>query len=141
MRRQSLLWLVVFFTILSLFHPCHIASARHHAKKKQPCRYYLTCTCTRSSCEYWHPLECQFYKTETGCKAGEKCLFPKHKVDERPNTKPKKGYYSDTRRDSDDKNCEHCITTRLCLARLGVCGFSKRKSRRNPVAILAQATA
>ena len=27
-------------------------------------------------------------------KAGDKCLFPRHKVDEQPNTKPKKDYYS-----------------------------------------------
>ena len=37
-------------------------------------------TCTRSPCEYWHPPECQLDKTETGCKAGDKCLFPHHKV-------------------------------------------------------------
>ena len=48
---------------------------------RQPCRYYLKGTCTRSPCENWHPPECQFYKTETGCKAGDKCLFPHHKVD------------------------------------------------------------
>ena len=33
-------------------------------------------TCTRMPCEYWHPPECQFYKTKTGCKSGDKCLFP-----------------------------------------------------------------
>ena len=27
-------------------------------------------------------------------KAGDKCLFPHHKVDEQPNKKPKKGYNS-----------------------------------------------
>ena len=27
------------------------------------------------------------YKTETGCKAGDKCLFPHHKVDEQPKQK------------------------------------------------------
>ena len=26
---------------------------------RQPCRYYLKGTCTRSLCEYWHPPECQ----------------------------------------------------------------------------------
>ena len=35
---------------------------------RQPCRYYLKGTCTRSPCECWHPPECQFYKTESGCK-------------------------------------------------------------------------
>ena len=42
---------------------------------RQPCRYYLKGTCTRSPREYWHPPECQFCKSETGCKAGDKCLF------------------------------------------------------------------
>ena len=41
---------------------------------RQPCRYYLKGTRTRSPCEYWHPPECQFYKDESGCK-GDKCLF------------------------------------------------------------------
>ena len=27
---------------------------------RQPCRYYLKGTCTRTSCEYWHPPKCQF---------------------------------------------------------------------------------
>ena len=71
---------------------------------RQACRYYLKGTCTRSPCECWHPPECQFYKTQTGCKAGDKCLFPQHKVDEQPNKKPKKGHYSHRRRESDDKN-------------------------------------
>ena len=47
--------------------------------------------CTKSPCDYWHPPECQFYKTESGCKAGDKCLFQHHKDEEQPNKKPKKG--------------------------------------------------
>ena len=27
-------------------------------------------------------------QTKTGCKAGDKCLFPHHEVDEQPNKKP-----------------------------------------------------
>ena len=46
--------------------------------------------CTRTSCENWHPPECQFYKNETGCKAGGQCLFPHHRVDEQPK-KSRKG--------------------------------------------------
>ena len=42
---------------------------------RQPCTYFLKGTCTKSPCEYWHPPECQFYNTESGCKAGDKCLF------------------------------------------------------------------
>ena len=71
---------------------------------RQPCRYYLKGTCTRSLCEYWHPPECQFFQNESGCKAGDKCLFPHHKVDEQPIRKPKKSDHSLKRRESDDKN-------------------------------------
>ena len=46
----------------------------------------------------------KFFKTETGCKARDKCLFPHHEVDEQPNKKPKKGYYTDKRREIEDKS-------------------------------------
>ena len=99
---------------------------------RQPCRYYFLGTCTRSLCEYWHPPECQFYKTETGCKAGDKCLFPHHLVDEQPNKKPKKRFQNGKkRRQRCCSYCENCTTIWLCLARLGSIGFSK--SRRNPM--------
>ena len=48
-------------------------------------------TCTKSPCEYWHPPECQFYKTKSGCKFKPECSFPHWKVEEQPNKKPKKG--------------------------------------------------
>ena len=38
-----------------------------------PCKDYLKGTCTNSFCEKWHPPECLFYKTKSGCKFGEKC--------------------------------------------------------------------
>ena len=50
-------------------------------------------TCTRKSCEYWHPPECQFCKNETGCEAGDECLCPHCKVDEQPNKKPKQSFF------------------------------------------------
>ena len=79
--------------------------SNHGSILRQPCRYYLRGTCTRTPCEYWHPRQCQFKKSETGCKAGDKCPFPHYKVDEQPNEKPKK---SDVprRRESDNKNAE-----------------------------------
>ena len=42
-------------------------------------------------------------KNETGCKAGDKCLFPHYKFAEQPNEKPKKGHFP-KRRKSDDNN-------------------------------------
>ena len=99
---------------------------------RQPCRYYLKSTCTLSPCEYLHPPECQFYKTETGCKAGDECLFPHHKVDEQPNKKPKKkNDHSHKGRESKDKNAVAVVKTvpQLgCVARLGSIGFPKRKT-------------
>ena len=37
-----------------------------------PCKDYLKGTCTNSFCEKWHPPECLFYKTKSGCRFGEK---------------------------------------------------------------------
>ena len=64
--------------------------SNHGSILRHPCRYYLKGTCTRTSCEYWHRPDCQFYKNETGCKAGDKCLFPHYKVDEQPNKSRKR---------------------------------------------------
>ena len=69
---------------------------------RQPCRYYLKGTCTRTPREYWHPPECQFYKKKKGCESGDTCLFPQYKVDEQPNIRPKKGYFPKGR-ESEDK--------------------------------------
>ena len=65
--------------------------------------YYLKGTCTRTSCEYWHPPECEFYKNETGSEAGDKCLFPHYKVDEQAHEILKKSHIP-KRRERDDKN-------------------------------------
>ena len=71
---------------------------------RPPCEYFLKGTCTRSPCEYWHPHECEFFETESGCKAEDKCLIPAYKVDEQPNKKPEKSYHSQKGREGDDKN-------------------------------------
>ena len=42
-------------------------------------------------CDYWHPPKCQYYKSETGCKFGDKCSFPHWKVEEHQNEEPKNG--------------------------------------------------
>ena len=38
----------------------------------------LVCECVVN---FWHLPECQIYKAGTGCKAGDKCMFPHHMVD------------------------------------------------------------
>ena len=49
-----------------------------------PCKDYLEGTCTNSFCEKWHPPECLFCKTKSGCRFGEKCSYAHRQVDEQP---------------------------------------------------------
>ena len=49
-----------------------------------PCKDYLKGTCTTPCCEKWHPPECLFYKSENGCRFGEKCSYAHRQVDEQP---------------------------------------------------------
>ena len=69
------------------------ARGRSQSEKfnRQPCKFFLKGTCTKSPCEYWHLPECQFCKTKSGRKFGAECSFPHWKVEEQPNKKPKKG--------------------------------------------------
>ena len=41
-------------------------------------------------CEKWHPPECLFYKTKSGCQFGEKCSYAHRQVDEQPTKRSKK---------------------------------------------------
>ena len=49
-----------------------------------PCKDYLKGTCNNSFCKRWHPPECLFYKTKSGCRFGEKCSFAHRQVDAQP---------------------------------------------------------
>ena len=49
-----------------------------------PCKDYLKGTCNNSFCERWHPPECLFYKTKSGCRFGEKCSYAHRQVDAQP---------------------------------------------------------
>ena len=55
-----------------------------------PCKDYLNGTCNNSFCERWHPPECLFYKTKSGCRFGEKCSYAHRQVDEQPSRRSKK---------------------------------------------------
>ena len=46
-----------------------------------PCKDCLSGTCTNSFCEKWHPPECLFYKTKSGCRLGEKCSYAHRQVE------------------------------------------------------------
>ena len=54
-----------------------------------PCKDYLKGTCTNSFCEKWHPPECLFYKTKSGCRFGEKCSYAHRQIDEQPSKRSK----------------------------------------------------
>ena len=41
-------------------------------------------------CERWHPPECLFYRTKSGCRFGEKCSYAHRQVDEQPTRRSKK---------------------------------------------------
>ena len=68
-----------------------------------PCKDYLRGTCNNSFCEKWHPPECLFYKTKSGCRFGEKCSFAHRQVDEQPTKR------SET---NEDKKCSGYIEKR-----------------------------
>ena len=55
-----------------------------------PCKDYLKGTCTNSFCEEWHPPECLFYKSKSGCRFGEKCSYAHRQVEEQPSKRSKK---------------------------------------------------
>ena len=55
-----------------------------------PCKDYLKRTCTTPYCEKWHPPECFFYKSEKGCRFGEKCSYAHREVGEQPSKKSQK---------------------------------------------------
>ena len=54
------------------------------------CKDYLKGTCTNSFCEKWHPPVCLFYKSENGCRFGEKCSYAHRQVEEQPGKWSKK---------------------------------------------------
>ena len=63
---------------------------RREEKGKERGKDYLKGTCKNSFCEKWHPPECLFYKTKSGCRFGEKCSFAHRQVDEQPTKRSKK---------------------------------------------------
>ena len=54
------------------------------------CKDYLKGTCNNSFCEKWHPPECLFCKSESGCRIVEKCSFAHRQVDEQPSKRSEK---------------------------------------------------
>ena len=80
-----------------------------------PCKDYLKGTCTTPFCEQWHPPECLFYKSEKGCRFGDKCSYAHRQVDEQPSKKFK---------NNDDKSAVAVLKNTRQLA----CVFLDRRS-------------
>ena len=59
-------------------------SPRGKSSSGRPCKDYLRGTRNNPFCEKWHPPECLFYKTKSGCRFGEKCSFAHRQVHEQP---------------------------------------------------------
>ena len=59
---------------------------------RQPCKNFVKGTCTELPCDCWHPPECQFFKSESGCKFGAECSYPHWKVEEQPKKKAEEGW-------------------------------------------------
>ena len=58
---------------------------------RQPCKDFLKGICTKLPCDNRHPPECQFSKSESGCKFGDKCSFPHRKGEEQPKNRKNSG--------------------------------------------------
>ena len=55
-----------------------------------PCKDHLKGTCNNSFCKKWHPPECLFHKSESGCRFREKCSYAHRQVEEQPSKRSKK---------------------------------------------------
>ena len=42
---------------------------------RQPCKNLLKGTCAELPCDYWHPSQCQFKKSESGCNSAKSARF------------------------------------------------------------------
>ena len=77
-------------TLQNVKNASRTRSPRSGKMARRPCKDYLKGTCTNSFCEKWHPPECLFYKSENGCRFGEKCSYAHRQVDEQPSKRSKK---------------------------------------------------
>ena len=66
------------------------AEAQVGRMSRLPCKDYLKGTCTTPFCKKCHPPQCLFYKSEYGCRFGEKCSYAHRQVDEQPSKRSKK---------------------------------------------------
>ena len=99
-----------------------------------PCKDYLKGSCTAPFCEKWHPPECLFYKSENGCKFGDKCSYAHRQVDEQPSKRSKK---------NDDKSAVAMLKKHELLDRMVkpvVCRDTRHAQGHGPVACSSSST-
>ena len=60
-------------------------------RPRRPCKKYLSGNCTNPSCDSWNPPVSQNYKSKSGCKFGDNCVFLHRVADGQPSKRPKKG--------------------------------------------------
>ena len=58
-----------------------------------PCKDYLKETCTTPFSGKWHLPECLFYRSENGCRCGEKCSHAHRQVHQQPSKRSKNNGY------------------------------------------------
>ena len=68
--------------------PCYPSPVQLDNLSRQPPR--LKAFLTGHAVKKWHPPECLFYKSERGCRFGEKCSYAHHQVEEHPCNRSKK---------------------------------------------------
>ena len=56
-------------------------------KGQKACKHFFKGKCTDPSCDYCHPPVCQNYKSVSGCKFGDQCLFRHTEADGQPTKK------------------------------------------------------
>ena len=106
--------------------------SNHGAILRQSRRYYLKVTCTRTSCEYWHPPECQFTKMKRVVTLETSvCSRITRLMNNQINSRQEKTVLK-KRRESDDKNAVAIVKTVSqlgCISQDSGCvGFSKRQN-------------
>ena len=106
--------------------------SNHGVHSSTTVQIFLKGNCTQSSCEYWHPPECQFFENRNGLQSRDECLFLHQKLYEQPNKKAKERLLvpqkKGKRRQECCGYCENCISIGLCQAKLGCVRFSVNNS-------------
>ena len=73
------------------------------------CQNFPRGKCTNPSCKNWYPPVCLNYKSESGCKYGEKCRFRHAAVDGQPS------------QEVEEKWCEGSVASLKESVQLGLC--------------------